>query len=158
MDLYEARVEDRNAQTVRLRLHIKSLDCVDFPVSRRFALMLLTEGPGKKRFSAWMNAQDEELDYAHCVVSVELLEVRNLPREQGKPPAGMTRDDSDEKRKEDPGILGEALLAITVDAPGMLDHWDVGMTWGSTAFDEGYKGPVYDGRLNLAREWRRDPG
>ncbi len=158
-DLFQAHVESRDGSTAHLRLRIASLDEVTFPVSPSFAMMLLEDesAPGHERYRAWKREvyeTDEDFDPAAHLVSIRLLEKRGLPREQGEPPAGMTRDDVD--ASEDPGLLGEALYEIVVDATGMLGHLDVGDAWGTTAYDEAGAGPIYIGGSEDPTEWRRE--
>jgi len=152
------RVEARSDLTAQLRVQIISLDEVSFPLSRSFAMMLIEDesAPGHAGYRAWSRVacdSDESFDSCAHVVSIRLLEARGLPREHGSPPAGLTRDDVD--ASADPGILGEALYEIVVDAPGMHDHFEVGAVWGTTAYDEAGNGPLYCGGAEDPKEWRR---
>jgi hypothetical protein len=160
-DLFRVQVESCDGHTALLRLRILALDEVTFPLSPSFAMMLLEDesAPGHERYRAWQRgiyATDEDFDTAAHLVSIRLLEKRGLPREQGEPPAGMTRDDVD--ASEDPGVLGEALYEIVVDAEGMLGHLDAGDAWGTTAYDEAGNGPIYLGGSEDLTEWRREVG
>ena len=157
-DLFRVHVEACDGTTARLRLRIINLDQVDFPLSRGFGMMLVADesAPGHARWMAWQNEiaeTDAEFDTWAHLTSVRLIETRGLPREQGKPPAGLTRDDVDES--EDRGLLGEALYELVVDAPGMLGHLAVGDTWGTTAYDVAGKGSFYRGESGDPTEWRR---
>jgi hypothetical protein len=160
-NLFRVHVEARDGHTALLRLRIRHLDEITFPVSPSFVMMLLEDEscPGHERYRAWQRgvyATDEDFDTAAHLVSIRLLEKRGLPREQGEPPAGMTRDDVDES--EDPGVLGEALYEIVVDAGGMIGHLEVGDAWGTTAYDEAGNGPIYLGGGGDPTEWRREEG
>lgn len=157
-DLFRVHVEARDAHTALLRLRILSLDEITFPVSPSFAMMLLEDEscPGHERYRAWRRGvydADENFDIAAHLVSIRLVEKRGPPREQGEPPAGMTRDEVDES--EDPGVLGEALYEVVVDAEGMLGHFEVGDAWETTAYDEAGDGPIYLGGSGDPTEWRR---
>ena len=157
-DLFRVHVEACDGCTARLRLRILSLDEITFPVSPSFVTMLIEDmsAPGHARRRAWTRAAydaDESFDPSAHVVSIRLVEVRGLPRVQGEPPAGLTRDDVD--NSEDPGVLGEALYEIVTDGPGMLGHFTVGDAWGTTAYDEEGDGPIYLGGSGDPTEWRR---
>lgn len=158
-DLFRVKVEANEGNTVRLRLHIISLDEITFPLSPSFAMMLLEDegAPGRKRFSRWLwdtIEADEWFNSSDHVVSITLLEHRGLPRAHGEPPAGMTHDDVD--ASEDPGVLGDALYEIVVDAEGMLAHLEPGDSWGSTAYDEAGHGPLFLGAPGDPTQWRKE--
>jgi hypothetical protein len=158
-DLFRVQVEACDGCTARLRLRILSLDEITFPVSPSFVMMLVEDesAPGHARYRAWTRAAydaDEDFSTSSRVVSIQLVEKRGLPRVQGEPPAGLTRDDVD--ASEDPGVLGEALYEIVTDGPGMLGHFAVGDTWGTTAYDEAGDGPIYLGESGDPTEWRRE--
>lgn len=158
-DLFRVHVEACDGTTARLRLRIINLDQVTFPVSRGFAMMLVEDesAPGHDRYRAWLrevSRTDVEFDAWAHLMSVRLIEKRGLPREQGKPPAGLTRDDVDDS--DDRGVLGEALYELVVGASGMLGHLTVGDTWGTTAYDVAGKGPFYLGGSGDPTEWRRE--
>ena len=157
-DLFRIQVESNNGNSARLRVSIVSLDEVTFPLSAAFVMMLLEdeEAPGFARYEAWRRAAvdaDERFNGEEHVLSITLLEYRGLPRAQGEPPAGMSLDDVDES--DDPGVLGEALYEIVVDADGMLSHLEPGQVWDSTAYDEDGDGPVFLGAPGDPTRWER---
>ena len=160
-DLFRVQVESCDGSTAHLRLQILHLDEITFPVNPSFGMMLIEDesAPGYDRYRAWtreVHRTDEHFDPSARLVSIRLLEKRGLPRVQGEPPAGLTRDNVDDS--EDPGVLGEALYELVVDAPGMLGHFAVGDMWDTTAYDEAGDGPIYLGGSGDPTEWRREEG
>ena len=158
-DLFRVHVEACDGRTAQLRLRILHLDEITFPVSPSFAMMLIEDesAPGHARYRAWTREVykvDEDFSPSDHLVSIRLIEARGLPRVQGEPPAGLTRDEVDDS--EDPGVLGEALYEVVVDAQGMLGHLEVGDAWGTTAYDEAGNGPIYLGGSGDPTEWRRE--
>lgn len=157
-DLFRVTVEANEGLTVRLRLQIVFLYQFAFPLSPSFASMLIEDegAPGSERFSQWWFAiikTNAQFSASHHVVSVTLLEHRGLPRAAGQPPAGMTRDEVD--ASEDPGVLGEALYEVVVDAEGMLAHLEPGDSWGSAAYDYIDDGPTFFGEPGDPTQWLR---
>lgn len=157
-DLFRVEVMGREARSVRLRLRILSLDEITFPLSPGFARMLIEDegAPGYARYERWLNARceiEEFFDAGEHFVAIRLLERRGLPRAQGEPPAGLSREDVD--ASEDPGLLGEALYEIVVDVEGMLAHLEPGDSWDSTAYDEAGTGPLYLGEPGDPTQWQR---
>ena len=161
-DLYSITVLARDGGVIDLAVDIVHPDVVDIPLSPSFAAMLIEDewGPGAAAFKAWWRAwadRDPAADPAPLYQSVELIEVRNLPRVQSEPPTGMTWDDVDGNAAADPGrsLLGAGVVRITVSDPGLIAHLDPGMRWSSTAYDEGDTGPIAHGEPGEVRRWQR---
>ncbi len=161
-DLYSITVLARDGGVIDLAVDIVHPDVVDIPLSPSFAAMLIEDewGPGAAAFKAWWRAwadRDPAADPAPLYQSVELIDVRNLPRVQSEPPTGMTWDDVDGNTAAAPGhsLLGAGVVRITVSDPGLIAHLDPGMRWSSTAYDEGDTGPIAFGKPGEVRRWQR---
>lgn len=89
-DLYTITVLARDGGVIDLAVDIVHPDVVDIPLSPSFAAMLIEDewGPGAAAYKAWWRAwadRDPAADPAPLYQSVELIEVRNLPRVQSEP-------------------------------------------------------------------------
>lgn len=99
-DLYSITVLARDGGVIDLAVDIVHPDVIDIPLSPSFAAMLVEDewGPGAAAFKAWWRAwadREPTADPSTLYQSIELIEVRNLPRVQSEPPIGMTWDDVD---------------------------------------------------------------
>lgn len=162
-DLYLVHVVARDVTTVDLRIDIVHPDVVDIPLSPSFVAMVVEDewGPGAAAFKAWWQAWVAREPAASCrplYQRVEVLELRNLPREQSEPPPGMTWNEVE--AIEDPdqrdAALGQGRLRVTVGDPGLIAHLEPGMRWASTAYDEEDTGPVVRGLAGEITVWLRD--
>jgi hypothetical protein len=150
MDLLRVRVLDRPAaDRIRLRVELTPAEAA-FCVAKGFVLML-TEGAvtptehgpacfvggSQVDLAAWRRVQEametwEEAghDYRDVIASVEIVEWGGYPR--AAPP-----------HPEEPPPW--AVYEVTSAIQGIFDHLPVGLSWGSTAFDELETGEVFEG-------------
>jgi hypothetical protein len=117
-------------------------------------------GPGTAAFKAWWRAWADRAPTANPATlyqSVELLEVKHLPRVQSEPPAGVTWDDVDGNAAAAPGAARSASVssASASPNPGLIAHLDPGMSWSSSAYDERDTGPIARGEPGEIRRWQR---
>lgn len=145
-DLYQVEVVSRKSKKVRVRLHM-TLQTTSVSIGPSFARMLIEEEarPGHEAYRAWLRKkyeQDEDFDTQSAIARVEVVAFTGLPREPwAQPDPGGS-----------PGVVD---LEVSVDDPGMLDHLEPGIRWGSTAFDELGDGTIFTGRTEEERVWKR---